>query len=269
LLRHELDTTHRKSPLPPYVVFSTYTDGFLGGSEVLEVSRACLEIILNRRVGVSLSTRGAIPDDALAVLGRHPSHVQVTVPLVSLSEEYTRAWEPGTALPRDRLFLVQRLLQLGIVPRLRVEPLIPFVNDHTEMLRELVSALVGLGLTEATLGFLHLRPGVGDQMRKEAPVDLQRLVLGCFPTLSESPDRKFHHLPEKQRLAGLRRIQRIGREHGLRVSACHCQNPGLPASRCPVAPPELPRQRGNQQELDLPLAEEQAPADREIPDEKE
>jgi DNA repair photolyase len=252
LLRRELDAAQRKAPLPAYVVVATATDGFLGGPPVLQVTRACLEILLNRSIGVSVSTRGAIPDEIMAVVARHAPMVQATVALPSLSEEYSRGWEPGAARPSERLFAVQRLLQAGVRTRVRLEPIIPFVNDHTEQMRDLISALVGLGLREATVSFLHLRPGVTEQLQREAPADLRRLVLGCFqaqhPHLAGRPP-VFQHLPERQRLAGLRRLQRIGREHGFRLTACHCQNPGLPASRCPVAPPEQPGPRGTQGRL--------------------
>ena len=40
---------------------ATATDGFLGGPQVQQVTRACLEILLNRSIGVSLSTRGSDP----------------------------------------------------------------------------------------------------------------------------------------------------------------------------------------------------------------
>lgn len=252
LLRRELDGTQRKAPLPPFVVVATATDGFLGGPLVLQVTRACLEVLLNRSIGVSLSTRGAIPDEIMAVLARHAPMVQATVSLPSLSEEYSRQWEPGAARPSERLFVLQRLLRAGIRTRVRLEPIIPLVNDHTEQMRDLISALVGLGLKEATVSFLHLRPGVSEQLQREAPPDLRRLVLGCFqaqPPHLAGRRPLFQHLPERQRLAGLRRLQRIGREHGFRLIACHCQNPGLPAGRCPVAPPERPGPRGTQGQL--------------------
>jgi DNA repair photolyase len=250
LLRRELDASQRKTPLPSFVVMSTATDGFLGGSAVQQVTRACLEILLNRSIGVSFSTRGSIPEETLAVLTRRAPLVQATVGLASLSEEYSQAWEPGAVRPSERLFVLQRLLQAGIRVRVRIEPIIPLVNDHTEQIRDLISALVGLGLSEATVSFLHLRPGVLEQLQAEAPPDARRLVLGSFQ--AELPDERgprFQHLPEKQRLGSLRRLQRIAREHGFRLSACHCQNPGLPAGRCPIVPPELKGPRGTQRDL--------------------
>ncbi len=246
LLRQQLGRLERKGALPGYVLMSTATDCFLGGPQVSQLSRACVEILLNRQIGLSISTRGTIPDDLVVLLGRHAPHVRVTVPIISLSEAYTRAWEPGTASPQQRLFLIQRLLRAGIQPTIRMEPLIPFVNDLTKGLRDLASALVSLGLSQATLGFLHLRPGVRDQLTTEAPADLRRLVLGSFQPRS---DRRFLHIATKQRTAGLKRVQRIGREHGLKISACHCQNPGIPAARCTIAPPTIPQPKIKQETL--------------------
>lgn len=239
-LRYELDAERRKAAIPPYVLFSTATDGFLGGPSIMQVTHAALEVLLNRRISISFSTRGTIPDETIALLSQHAPYIRITIPLVSMSEEYTQTWEPGTSLPQQRLFLIQRLLKAGIRPRLRLEPLIPFINDHTDQIHQVLSAIAGIGLTDATLSYFHLRPGVQEQIQSEAPASLRRLILGGFTIPAES-NAWFHHLPLKQRLAGLRRIQRIGREHGIKISACHCQNPGLPAAvRCPIIPPEMP-----------------------------
>jgi len=246
-LAHELDRRRRR-PVPSFVLFSTASDPFLGGDPVLALTRATLELLVKRNIGVSLSTRGEIPDDVIDLLARHAPHVQVTVPLVSLSETYTRTWEPGTAPPRRRLFLVQRLLQAGVgAVQVRLEPIIPFANDATDSLREVASALVGLGLDSAMVGYMHLRPGVAEQVKRETTPDQSALVLGGFaPDPLQPLPGKFQHLPIKLRTTNLRRIQRIGRELGLHLSACHCQNPGIPARQCPLQPPELPRPVGEQ-----------------------
>ncbi|MFH1132142.1 MAG: radical SAM protein [Pseudomonadota bacterium] len=248
-LRQELDSPRRKRPLPKFVVLSSYSDAFLGSEAVTQVTRNCLEILLNRRIGVSFSTRGIVPEEIVSVLGRHPKMVQVHIPITSLSAKYVENWEPGTALPKERLFLVQRLLRVGIVPSIRLDPIIPFVTDGTEQIREVVSAVVGLGLDRAQMSFLHLRPGVAEQLRKEAPMELRRIVLGSFPSERTGSGAPFDHIPVQQMTSSLRRIQRIAREHGLRISGCHCQNPGLPAGRCPILPEELPDQPGLQRSL--------------------
>jgi DNA repair photolyase len=247
LLRRSLD--RRRRPLPRFVLFSTASDPFLGGKEVSDISHACLQILVEHNIGVSLSTRGIIPEAVVELLGRHGNFVRVTVPLPSLSKEYVRDWEPGTAPPRERLFLIQRLQRADVAVEVRIEPLVPFVNDSTEQIRELTSALAGLGLQTATVSYLHLRPGVAEQLQEEAPGEMGPLVLGGFVAddpAFQLPMGKFQHLPVKLRTGGLKRIQRIARERGLRISACHCQNPGIPARRCAIQPPQLPQPKGEQ-----------------------
>jgi len=248
-LRQELD--RRRRPAPAFVLFSTASDPFLGGQEVAQLSQACLEILTTRGIGVSLSTRGEIPEAVIRLLARHAPHVRITIPLTSLSDDYTRTWEAGTSLPQRRLFLIQRLLRAGIDSvHVRMEPIIPFINDGTDQLRELTSAMAGLGLKSAMVSFMHLRPGVTEQVQREAASEMAALVLGGFTHDPFQPQSaRFQHLPVKLRQSNLNRIQRIGRDQGLRLSACHCQNPGIPARQCPVQPPQLPRPRGEQMPL--------------------
>jgi DNA repair photolyase len=247
-LRQELERRRRR--MPAFVLFSTASDPFLGGEEVVRRTRECLEVLIERGIGLHLSTRGDIPDDVIDLLARHSPFVRVTVPLVSMAATYTRTWEHGTLLPRERLFLLQRLRQAGVEGiQVRVEPIVPFVNDSTESIRAVISAIAGVGLESASISFVHLRPGVAEQIQREAPPEVAQLVVGAFGLHRAeglAQEIKFHHLPLRIRAAGLRRIQRIAREHGVRLSACHCQNPGIPARRCLVEPPELPRPRGEQ-----------------------
>lgn len=254
-LRRDLDSRRRRSPLPGYVILASAGDAFLGGPHVVSITRACIDVLLRRGVGISLSTRGFIPEDIIDQLARHAERVQITIPIASVSDRYTQAWEPGTALPADRIFLAQRLLSAGLEPTVHIEPIIPFVNDDNEGLRDVISAIVGLGLKTTMLRILQLRRGVAEQLRREGPVEAQRMVLGCFPSLHHTGrPAEFDHVAPRQALSILRRAQRIGREHGLRVQACRCHNPGLPAGVCSIAPRET-QPLGREAELFEDLAE--------------
>lgn len=237
-LRRDLDNRARRGKLPGFVVFSTASDPFLGDPHLRETARACIEVLIRRDVGLTLSTRGEIPAEVIQILAQRPDRVNITVPIASMSPAYTAEWEPGTASPERRLFTVQKLREAGLRTELRFEPVIPFVNDDNASLRELFSAIASTGQKRVMLRLMQLWPGVADQLRREAPPELVRLVLGCFPSLQETGRAAdFDHVAPRQALATLRRAQRVARDHGLRLQACRCHNPGLPAGRCVVAPP--------------------------------
>lgn len=246
LLRTSLES--KRSTPPTYVVLSTSSDAFLGGEQVLRVTRPCLEILVNRGIGITFSTRGEVPDDVIDLLRHHAPHVRVFIPLASMDDEYTSTWEPGTASPRRRLFLAQRLLRAGIEPQIRMDPVIPYVNDQTDQVREVISAVDSLGLQRMTVSFMHLRPGLQQQVEREAPALARRMVLGSYPWLSQRPNH-WHHLPHSQRAASLERIQRLAAERHIDVNVCYCNNRDLSNARCALLPPQKPVPRGVQASL--------------------
>jgi len=79
----------------------------------------------------------------------------VAVSLASLDEEFAEVFEPGAARPRDRLRVVERLLDEGIFTVVRISPILPFISDG-EMLDELVRALKALNVRYVTADILKL-----------------------------------------------------------------------------------------------------------------
>ena len=225
--------------VPHFVLIGTAGDAFVGDfPELAQSALACMRELLARGIGVSLATRGILTDPVRQLLTDRAARVRVTVAITSLDEGYNAAWEAGSPQPQQRLLQIQSLQEAGVPLAVRVEPLIPFVNDRNESLQRLFSALAGTGVTRVQLGFLHLRPGVAEQLQAEAPADARRLVLGSYPGYSSRRPKTFEHLPNSVALPILRRVQRIARTAGIRATACACQNPGLPGESCPLAPPQ-------------------------------
>ncbi|MBW2736881.1 MAG: radical SAM protein, partial [Deltaproteobacteria bacterium] len=238
-LRRDLDNRARRGTLPGYVVFSTASDPFIGDPQLRETARACLEVLIKRDVGVTLSTRGEVPPEVIQLFAHRPERVKVNMPLASMSEDYTSTWEPGAASPERRLFSAQKLREVGVSVELRLEPVIPFVNDDNGTFAEVFSAIASTQQRRVMLRFLQLWPGVAEQLRREAPPGIVRLVLGCFPSQQQTGRAAdYDHIVHRQAIATLRRAQRVAQDHGIALEACRCHNPGLPAGQCVVAPPQ-------------------------------
>lgn len=246
-LRRELDHRRKRNALPGYILLGSASDAFLGGPHVLSITRSVIDILLRRGVGLSISTRGMIPDDIIDKLAHYPDRVQITIPLSSMKNDYYQRWEKGTAKAEERLFLVQKLQAAGLNPAMQLEPIIPYVNDGTEDLRDTVSAMVGEGMKSTMFRLLELRRGVSKQLKREAPSDVLRVLIGAFQSPPEFDEGEYDHIEHKLALSILRRAQRIGREHGLRVQACRCHSPGLPSGRCKIRPNDFKARR----EVDL------------------
>lgn len=70
-----------------------------------------------------------------------------------------RTVEPGTPSPERRLDVVRTLTEHGIGCGVLMAPVIPFLGDHPDQLRDTVRAVAAAGATSVTPLVLHLRPG--------------------------------------------------------------------------------------------------------------
>ena len=206
-LKAAITSPRRRSPLPRWVLVNSLSDCFLGGPEVVEVTRRCLEVLVTHRIGISLSTRGRMPDPVIELLGKHARHTRVFVPVAAMDDAYTRAWEPGTALPHKRMLLVRRLMEAGLHPKIRLDPVIPFVNDTTASLRSTFSAVAGMGLSSVTVSFMHLRPGVEEQVQAEGPPEQTALMLGSFTALDQGG--RYRRLPLERVRSSFKKINGV------------------------------------------------------------
>ncbi|MFE3743421.1 Rv2578c family radical SAM protein [Streptomyces sp. NPDC059134] len=85
--------------------------------------------------------------------------VGISVSVGFTDQELWRTVEPGTPSPERRLDVVRALTGQGIDCGVLMAPVIPFLGDRPEQLRETVRAIAAAGAASVTPLVLHLRPG--------------------------------------------------------------------------------------------------------------
>ncbi|QNP66274.1 Rv2578c family radical SAM protein [Streptomyces genisteinicus] len=85
--------------------------------------------------------------------------VGISVSVGFTDTELWRTVEPGTPSPARRLDVVRALADAGIGCGVLMAPVIPFLGDRPEQLRDTVRAVAAAGATSVTPLVLHLRPG--------------------------------------------------------------------------------------------------------------
>lgn len=234
LLRKELDSNRRRW-LPGMVIFNTATDCFQPHPDILEVTYQTMTILLERGIGISFLTKGFIPQRFIELFKGYRERVHAQIGLVSLSEGYWRTYEPGVALPREKLENIERLLAGGIDTQVRIDPIIPFVSDTREEVEVLFKALGQRGIRNASVSYLHLRPAIQRQLRAELPSLHWRLLESCFENQSwveVGLSTKTKLLPKRVRENGYGRMKTSAQAHGIAVVICRCKNPDLNGEIC-------------------------------------
>ncbi len=225
----------RKRVLPPWVVINTASDCFQPHPDILRIAFRTMAVLLESGVGISFLTKGEIPPSFLDLFARYPGRVLAQVGLVSLAESYQKTYEPLAATPSQRLRSIDRLAEIGILPEIRMDPLIPFQTDTEAEITPLFRELKHRGVWRVSLSYLHLRPAIQEQLAQELPPLHRKLIDACYgqqhwTSLGSSSRSKL--LPRTFREKGYRRVRALAEAFGIQALVCQCKNPDLRADLC-------------------------------------
>jgi DNA repair photolyase len=229
------DELRRRRANPRWVVLNTASDCFQSHPDILDVTYAIIRVLMSHGIGFSFLTKGLIPPRFVQMIGRSPDKIFPQIGLVSASTAYWEKYEPGTPTPEERLENIRQLVQAGIRPEVRIDPIIPFVTDTEARIRELIERLLESQVKRVTLSYLHLRPAILRQLTEELSPVHRRLVESLFRNrewkeVGSSSQTKL--LPKAIRERGYLRIKRVAEEAGIEAVICQCKNPDLRGDLC-------------------------------------
>ena len=233
-LAAELDNPRRRRAVER-VVFNTASDCFQTHPAVLDTAYRAMQVLLERGVALSFLTKGEVPKRFVDLFKRHPRRVAARVGLVSTDPRFRQVFEPGAATAAARLDTIERLCGAGLEVEVRIDPIIPFHGDDPGAIRRLFKAVAERGVRTATLSYLHLRPAILDQLRRELPARELGLLAACFNqrawcTVGASTRSRL--LPPSLRRKGYARFNAAAAEAGITTLICACKNPDIPAQLC-------------------------------------
>lgn len=233
-LAAELDNPRRRRAVER-VVFNTASDCFQTHPAVLEVTYRAMRVLLERGVALSFLTKGVVPRRFVDLFRNHPRRVSARIGLVSTDLRFRNVFEPGAATPAERLHTIERLVSAGLEVEVRIDPIIPFHGDDPDAIRRLFAAIAERGVRSATLSYLHLRPAIMEQLRRELPPRQFGLLATCFAErawCAVGTSTRSRLVPAGLRRKGYARFTAAAGEFGITPLVCACKNPDIPAQLC-------------------------------------
>ncbi len=199
-------------------------DAFVPGADDLRAATLeALPHLLRRGIGVTLRTRGGLPQaDGLVTLGRrHRGLLRVEIGFFSADPEQQDTWERGVASVSARLGLAAALKQAGATVVGRIGPLIPLVNDEERGLRKLSKLLASRGIRTLVPEWIEDGPGLVKQVEREVSRSRSRILNGWFE-LSHTRRGEPRRLNGEQRRDRLERLRAAAEPLCAHVIACAC-----------------------------------------------
>ena len=207
------------------VAIGTATDPYQPAEGRFHVSETVLRAILRvpgLRVGITTKCAAITRDLPLLAEVSAGSTLIVNMSLISLDRELLRLLEPRAPRPDLRLRAMAELSAAGIRTRLFAMPILPFLTDGEDSLRDLLGAAAKAGAGQAIWNVLFLRgstrPFFMDFLRREMPWLRARYTAlysggpSADAEYRETVDRRMERLGREVGLAGLPREERVRQE---------------------------------------------------------
>ncbi len=206
-----------KLPQGAIINLGTSSDPYPPEEEALGVTRVVLEILVPLGFKVLITTKGvgyAYRDLDLVSKG----NVAVTPTITMLDPGKARLVEPFAPTPQERIVAVKRASKAGVPVGVRVDPIIPYVNDDQDEIRELVSRLAEAGARFIVTSTYKARPDNLARMREALGPEGEKLY-----RLYREKGVRLHgymYLPEEMRKRLLRPVVEEARRLGLEYATC-------------------------------------------------
>ena len=189
------------------------------------LTRRCLEILAESNCKLQIVTKSdiVVRDDDL--LSRVPSTVALTI--TTDDDNIAKLIEPHAPLPSQRFRAAQDLMKKGIPVSVRIDPIIPLVNDQP---RKLISALASIGVKHLTCSTYKAKPDNWMRLAQAMPKVAENLKQLYFQQGEKIGGNTL--LPKEFRFKLLKSVRDLAVANNMTFGVCREGLPELNTAPC-------------------------------------
>nr|MDO8134809.1 radical SAM protein [Candidatus Njordarchaeum guaymaensis] len=143
---------------------SAVTDPYQPLEKKFELTRRCLEVLLNYRFPIWIQTKSSLVMRDIDLIVNFPVK-DVGFTILTLDDDLRKEIEPGASPVGERVAALEELSKRGVRTFAFIGPILPLITDSQETLRPLLRDLVKAGTSQILFDRLNLRWGVWPSMK--------------------------------------------------------------------------------------------------------
>ncbi|MEM3054768.1 MAG: radical SAM protein [Candidatus Bathyarchaeia archaeon] len=189
------------------------------------LTRQCLEILLRSNCKIQIITKSNLVVRDVDLLRKIPSMVALTI---TTDQDYlSRVLEPNAPSSSERLEAVERLVEAGIPTSVRIDPIIPYVNENPINLME---KLASVGVKHITCSTYKVKMDNWQRLNLTMPQIAEKLK----PLYFEKGERigGYLYLPRDLRLKLMENLAVTTKKYGLKFGVCREGFSHLNTAKC-------------------------------------
>ena len=177
------------------------------------LTRICLAILIQHDCRIQIITKSTLVTRDTDLLSKVPCTVALTI--TTDDDNTAKLIEPYAPPSTERLKTVETLISKGIPVSVRIDPIIPFVNDNPE---SLIATLASMGVKHVTSSTYKIKRDNWQRFAMAMPKAAEKLK----PLYFDEGEKigGYTLLPKALRLKLMSTVRRIAKENGMRFGVC-------------------------------------------------
>lgn len=178
-----------------------------------ELMRNCLEILTRQNCKVQIITKSNLVIRDIDLLQKIPSMVSLTI--TTNDDNTAKLIEPHAPPPSERLKTVETLVGKDIPTSVRIDPIIPFVNDTPE---NLIKTIALTGIKHITASTYKIRPDNWRRFSTAMPKIAEKLK----PLYFEKGEKMagYLYLPKDLRSKLMEAVGSLAEKYNIKYGTC-------------------------------------------------
>ncbi|MEM3641017.1 MAG: radical SAM protein [Candidatus Bathyarchaeia archaeon] len=179
----------------------------------LGLTRKCLEILSLHDCKIQVITKSSLVTRDVDLLKKVPSMVSMTV--TTDNDAVAKIIEPHAPPPSERLKALRMLTENGIPTAVRIDPIIPFLNENVQ---SLVQKLAALGVKHVTASTYKVKMDNWQRLCKALPQIAEKLK----PLYFERGEKlgRYIYLPKDLRFNLMKAVSDLAAKHNIKFGTC-------------------------------------------------
>ena len=177
------------------------------------LTRKCLETLAESCCRLQIVTKSDLVTRDIDILQNVACVVSVTV--LTIDDVLSGKLEPGAPVSSRRLKAIETLVNNGIPTTVRIDPVIPFLNDDLD---GLVGAVADLGALHVTCSSYKVKPDNWKRFSAVFPKVAEKLKNLYF--VEGKRIGRSTYLPEDLRLGLIQKVKALAEKHDLKFGCC-------------------------------------------------
>lgn len=177
------------------------------------LTRKCLQILTANNCKIQIITKSNLVTRDTDLLKKTPSTVSLTI--TTDNNEIAKIIEPHAPSSTARLKAAENLIAHGIPTSIRIDPIIPFLNDNPQ---QLIKTLASIGIKHITASTYKIKLDNWQRLSEALPKTTEKLK----PLYFEKGEKisRYIYLPKELRFELMKNIKVTADKHDIKFGTC-------------------------------------------------